>query len=163
MPRRPGPRRIYFDPEITYFKPRGVFLSDLEEVNLRVDELEALRLADFEGQEQIKAAKQMKISQSTFQRILSKARKKVAEGLILGKAIVVKGGEGKMVGFGRGRGAGMGRGGGRGRMGGQFAAGPGGSCVCTNPECKHEATHQAGVPCYQTKCVKCGSPMIRKR
>lgn len=61
-----------------------------------------------------------------------------------------------------GRNFGAGRGGGRGRMGGSFAAGPGGLCVCTNPGCRNEVTHPAGVPCYQMKCPKCGSPMIRK-
>ena len=67
-----------------------------------------------------------------------------------------------MFGRGRGLGGGLGRGGGRGRMGGQFTAGPGGVCVCTNPDCQHEVTHQAGRACYQLKCPKCGSPMIRK-
>ena len=43
-------------------------------------------------------------------------------------------------GFGRG-------GGGRGRMGGKFAAGPGGFCLCVNPECKNEIPHAAGIPC----------------
>jgi len=51
---------------------------------------------------------------------------------------------------------------GRGRMGGRFAAGPAGKCVCTNPDCGTEIAHQAGQPCYQLKCPKCGSPMIRK-
>jgi len=59
------------------------------------------------------------------------------------------GGEKMQRGFGRGR--------------GPFAAGPGGECICTNPECKHTVPHQAGVPCYSMKCPKCGSPMIRKR
>ena len=63
---------------------------------------------------------------------------------------------------GFGRGAGKGRGLGRGRMGGPFAAGPTGSCVCTNPECKNDILHQDGIPCYQTKCPKCGSPMVRR-
>ena len=60
-------------------------------------------------------------------------------------------------------GRGFGRSGGRGRMGGPFAAGVGGTCVCTNPECKYEVSHQAGIPCYQINCSKCGSPMVRKR
>ena len=59
-------------------------------------------------------------------------------------------------------GQGLGRNGGRGRMSGGFAAGPTGFCVCTNPECKHKDIHQPGVPCYQAKCSKCGSPMTRK-
>ena len=51
--------------------------------------------------------------------------------------------------------------GGRGRMRG-FAMGPGGECMCTNPKCGHTVTHQTGAPCYQMKCPKCGSPMVRK-
>jgi predicted DNA-binding protein (UPF0251 family) len=156
MPRRRKPRWVDFQPGITYFKPQGVTLASLKEVDLTLDELEAIRLSDLEGQEQIGAAKKMKVSQSTFQRILKAAHQKIAEALVKGKAIKVEGGEVIMP-RGRGRGAG------RGRMGGPFAAGPGGVCVCTNPECKNEVSHQAGVPCYQAKCPKCGSPMVRKR
>ena len=64
--------------------------------------------------------------------------------------------------FGRGIGLGRGRGRGRGRMTVPFAAGPGGICICTNPKCKNEVAHQAGVSCYQVKCPKCGSPMVRR-
>ncbi len=64
---------------------------------------------------------------------------------------------------GRGRGLGRVRGGsgGRGRMGGD-AAGLGGICICTNPDCRYEMQHQQGVPCYQLRCPKCSSPMTRK-
>ncbi len=160
MVRKQKQRNIGFYPEVIYFKPRGVPTYCLQEVCLTIDELEAIRLVDFEGKEQRQAAEEMGVSQSTLQRILAKARKKVAEGLVVGKAITAKGGEIKMIGFNRGRGGGFG--GGRGRLKGQFAAGPGGVCVCTNPDCAHEAAHLAGVPCYQQKCPKCGSPMIRK-
>jgi|UPI00037F4D8D uncharacterized protein len=167
MPNKMKVRQVAFDPEVTYFKPRGVALSSLKEVNLSLDELEALRLVDLAGQEQTIAAKKMAISQSTLQRTLVRARKKVAQALVEGQAIKIKGGEVIMVGFGRGRGQGGGRGfstgSGRGRMGGSFSAGLGGVCVCTNPDCQHETAHQAGVPCYQAKCPECGSPMIRKR
>lgn len=166
MPRKQKARKVSFSPQITYFKPRGVALSSLKEVNLSLDELEALRLVDWEGQEQVAAAKKMAISQSTLQRILVKARKKVAQALVSGLAIKIKGGEVIMAGFGRGRGQGGGRGRNglpAGRQGGSFTAGPGGTCICTNPDCQHEMAHQAGVPCYQAKCSKCGSPMIRKR
>jgi len=84
------PRRVLFDPNVVYFKPRAVPLSMLEEVDLGVDELEALRLCDYKNLEQIEAAKKMKISQSTLQRILASARKKVAEALIEGKAIKIQ-------------------------------------------------------------------------
>lgn len=60
----------------------------------------------------------------------------------------------------RGDGTGPPQGGqGRGRKGGPFAAGPGGSCVC--PKCGHKVAHQAGVPCVQVKCPKCGTAMTR--
>ena len=159
MPRPKRPRKVGFLPKITYFKPRGVPLSEMEEVALGVDEIEAIRLVDLNNLDQTEAAKEMEVSQSTLQRILDGARKKIAEGLIKGKAIKIEGGEVAMPRFGWG--ASQGRG--QGRRGGPFQAGPGGFCICVNPECKHEVAHLAGQPCYQQKCPKCGSPMIRKR
>jgi len=90
MARPIKPRKVIFNPDVTYFKPRAVPLSMMEEVNLGVDELEALRLCDFENLSQTRAAKKMKVSQSTLQRILSSAHKKVAESLIEGKAIRIQ-------------------------------------------------------------------------
>jgi len=90
MARPIKPRRVMFDPNVTYFKPRAVPLSMLEEVNLGVDELEAMRLCDLKGLSQIQSAKKMKISQSTLGRILASAHKKVAESLTQGKAIKIK-------------------------------------------------------------------------
>jgi predicted DNA-binding protein (UPF0251 family) len=83
------PRRVQFDPKAIYFKPRAVPLSILDEVELGVDEMEALRLCDLEGLDQVEAAKKMKISQATLCRILTSARKKVTEALIEGKAIKI--------------------------------------------------------------------------
>ena len=65
-------------------------LSMLEEVDLTLDELEALRLCDLENLEQEEAAKRMKIFQSTLSRILVSVRKKIAEALIKGKAIKIR-------------------------------------------------------------------------
>jgi predicted DNA-binding protein (UPF0251 family) len=90
MARPIKPRRVLFDPDVVYFKPRAVPLSTLEEIDLNVDELEALRLCDLRNLEQEEAAKRMKISQSTLSRILISARNKVAEALIEGKAIRIK-------------------------------------------------------------------------
>lgn len=83
------PRKLCFNPDVTYFKPRAIPLSSLEEVELRLDELEVLKLCDCEGLEQKKAAEKMKVSQSTLQRILASARKKVSEALVEGKAIKI--------------------------------------------------------------------------
>jgi len=90
MARPIKPRRVFFDPKVTYFKPRAVPLSMLEEVGLSIDELEALRLCDYKNLEQTEAAKKMKISQSTLQRILTSVRQKVAQALIEGKAIKIR-------------------------------------------------------------------------
>jgi len=121
-------RRISFQPDVTYFKPVGIPMSNLKETILSFDELEAIRLIDFEGMEQGKAGKKMKISQSTLSRLLRIGRKKLADAIINGQAIKIKGGDFEMV---RPRG---GRfrapaGGGKGRMGGPVAGGPGGVCV----------------------------------
>jgi len=83
------PRRISFNPNVTYFKPRAIPLAVLEDVNLRRDELEAIRLCDFKGFSQVKAAKKMKVSQSTLGRVLCSARKKIARALVEGKAIKI--------------------------------------------------------------------------
>ena len=85
-------RFINFNPETTYFKPQGIPLCSLEEINLTVDELESVRLKNYKGLEQIECAKKMKVSQSTFQRILSLANQKIADALINGKAIKINGG-----------------------------------------------------------------------
>ncbi len=89
MPRPRLCRRIEFNPNITYFKPQGVPMRDLEMVKLTAEEVEALRLKNTENLGQEEAAKKMNTSQSTFQRILSSAYKKITEALIEGKAIKI--------------------------------------------------------------------------
>lgn len=91
MPRTKCKRRISFTADITYFKPAGIPLRDLEEILLEQDEVEAIRLANLEGMYQEDAAKNMGISRQTFGRIISSANKKIAEGLINGKAIRIDG------------------------------------------------------------------------
>ena len=89
---RPKKARIIENiPEISQFSPRGR-PGRPNEVDLTLDELEALRYADFEGKSQKHAAQLMGISQQTFSRVLNKARKTVAEGLTGGKRIKVAGG-----------------------------------------------------------------------
>jgi len=77
MTRPKRPRKMGFSPEVTYFKPAGIPLSFLDQTSLSLDELEALRLADFNQIDQIDAAKKMKDYQKNFQRNQYSARKKV--------------------------------------------------------------------------------------
>jgi predicted DNA-binding protein (UPF0251 family)/predicted Fe-Mo cluster-binding NifX family protein len=79
-------------PGITYFKPAGIPLRFLQEVHLSVEQAEALRLKDIEGLEQTQAAVRMGVSRPTFQRVLTAARKHVADALLNGKAIRIEGG-----------------------------------------------------------------------
>jgi uncharacterized protein len=82
-------RMIGVSPAATYFKPRGIAMFMLEEVSLELDELEALRLADFEALYQADAAERMGISRQTFANIVERARHKVADALIHGKALKI--------------------------------------------------------------------------
>ncbi|MBN1162392.1 DUF134 domain-containing protein [Patescibacteria group bacterium] len=89
MPRPKRFRHIQFNPSVTYYKPRGVPMRHLEEIELSHDELEAVRLADCEELNQTAAAEQMKISQSTFQRIITSAHEKIGKALTEGMAIKI--------------------------------------------------------------------------
>lgn len=90
MPRPRLRRRIRFSPTARFFKPQGIPLRYLEQVELSHEELEALRLKHVKNLDQTKAAEQMNTSQSTFQRILTSAQKKVAEALVKGKSIRIE-------------------------------------------------------------------------
>ena len=92
MPRPQKERRIGHCAPVTYFKPQGIPLRMLEAVELAPDELEAIRLADYEELYQEQAAERMGVSRQTFGLIIARAHKKVAEALTHGKAIRVEGG-----------------------------------------------------------------------
>lgn len=72
----------------TAYKPTGIPVADLEKVTLFKDELEALKLCDFDGLTQEEAGREMGVSRGTAQRILASARRKVARSLSQGKAIL---------------------------------------------------------------------------
>ena len=84
-------------PNVTYFKPAGVPLRTLEDVQLSVEEAEAIRLKDLEGLEQEEGAERMNVSRPTFQRVLASARQKMADALLNGKAIRIEGGSFEMA------------------------------------------------------------------
>ncbi len=86
------PRRVEAEPQVTYYKPRGVPVSDLDVVDLSVEELEALRLVDLEGLEQERAAARMGVSRRVLWEELDRARRKVAGALVRGCAIAIRGG-----------------------------------------------------------------------
>ncbi len=83
-------RCIKSRPNAIYFKPRGIPLTELEEISVRLDEFEAIRLADHEGLYHEDAAGKMEISRATFGRILNEAHKKIAECLVKGMALRIE-------------------------------------------------------------------------
>ena len=83
-------RNIEFEPETLCFKPCGRRGCLLDRVVLRYDEMESLRLADYEGLYQEVAAQKMNISRSTFSRIATEARKKVTDAILNGKILMIK-------------------------------------------------------------------------
>lgn len=94
MQARGRPRKykvVRTNPKISQFSPRGR-PGRPEEVNLKVEEFESIRLTDYIGLNQKAAAQSMHISQQTLSRILKKARKTIANALINGRIIKIQGG-----------------------------------------------------------------------
>jgi predicted DNA-binding protein (UPF0251 family) len=132
---RPKCLRIVGDvPKIDYFKPRGIPLVNLEAVHLTVEELEAIRLVDFKGLEQEDAALEMRVSRRTLVRELKSGRKKIADALLYGKAIEIKGGN--------------------------FVSSDKRMFFCEDCGHEWEEKHGTGRP---EKCKKCGSNDIHRK
>ncbi len=148
MPRPFCCRRIGFMPGARYFKPHGASMHTpmhtMEEIILTMDELEAVRLADYEALYQEQAAEKMQISRPTFGRIVESAHKKIADALVNGRALRIEGGNVEMQDYGEGR-------------GGMRA---GGSCIC--PKCGGKVPHRPGMPCKDERCPTCGVRMMRE-
>ena len=90
-------RIVKFNPGVSYFKPRGIPMFDLEEVGLTIDEREAIRLADLLDLSHEEAGRRMGVSRATFGRIIKQARKTIADAMINGKAINIEGGNYKIL------------------------------------------------------------------
>ena len=82
-------RKIGLIPRTLHFSPRGR-PGRPDEVELSLDQWEALRVADWLGFSQLGGAKMMGISRASFGRILRLARKNVADALVHGKMIRIK-------------------------------------------------------------------------
>ena len=89
MPRGKKCRRICIVPKTRVFAPKGCSGQGLV---LTLEELEALRLSDYEHKEQGEAAALMQVSRGTYQRILASARHQVARALLEERALTISGG-----------------------------------------------------------------------
>ena len=87
--RRKKVRYIQKMPQTVQFSPRGR-PGRPDEIELRIDQFEALKLADFEDYEQAEGAQIMGISRPTFGRILREGRKIITDALVNGKIIRIR-------------------------------------------------------------------------
>ncbi len=85
-------RHITEYPKACYFKPQGIPMYELTESYLSLEGIEAIRLADYQGLNNEQSARLMKISRHTFGRILTAARRTMAQTLIEGQALRIEGG-----------------------------------------------------------------------
>ncbi len=87
MPRQKKQRCIANPPFFEGYKPVGISNYLLEEITLKPEEYEAIRLADYENLKQEDAAKKLDVSRPTFTRIYNSARKKIALAFVEGKML----------------------------------------------------------------------------
>ena len=87
--RRKKIRYIQKMPKILQFSPRGK-PGRPDEIELKIDEYEAIKLADFQGYNQDEGAQAMGISRPSFGRILRSARKIIADAVVNGKIIHIR-------------------------------------------------------------------------
>ncbi len=85
-------KMICQQPKCRMFKPSGVPIKASEVVELRLDELEAIRLSDIEDVYHEKAAELMGTSRPTYSKLLASAHKKIATAIIKGKPLSIDGG-----------------------------------------------------------------------
>ncbi len=94
-------RKVQETPEFNYFKPRGIPVTELDSIRLKVEELEAMKMVCYDGLSRVEAAEQMGISPRTLGRELNSGLVKVVDALLNGKAIEISGGyyvsEGEIV------------------------------------------------------------------
>ncbi len=163
-------RRVQSLPPAGRFEPVGASRASGQDVELSLDEVEALRLADLEAIYHEEAATAMGVSRSTYGRVLESARHKVALALWGGSARVIEGGaialrddgpagRGRGLGRGTGRGGGNRSGGGR-QLDGGLGFGAHGACIC--PKCGRTQEHQPGRPCKRERCPECGVALLRE-
>lgn len=83
-------RRVCAEPNCRGFAPQEE--KSAGEILLTVDEYEVIRLVDYEKQTHVQCAVQMKVARTTVTEIYERARFKVADSLVNGKALRISGG-----------------------------------------------------------------------
>ena len=90
MPRPRRCRRVCSEPDYIRFFPGGIPCDEM--VILTVDEYEVIRLIDLEKLTHEQCAQRMDISRTTVTEIYESAREKIADSIVNGKELMIKGG-----------------------------------------------------------------------
>ncbi len=85
-------RRINRPPFCRRFRPQGIPRRGLLQMELAIDEFEAIRLTDYLNYSHLEGARAMNISRPTFTRLVERARSKVAAALVEGRELTIGGG-----------------------------------------------------------------------
>jgi predicted DNA-binding protein (UPF0251 family) len=89
----PMPRKhkcCQFTPVHSVFKPRSIPTHRLDQVVLPVEFMETVLLCDLLGLDQEAAGQCMGVSRGTVQRYVNEARRRIADALINGKALMLE-------------------------------------------------------------------------
>lgn len=181
-------RKISQEPQIRCFKPEREDSNDIDPIEILIDEFEAIRLRDYLDIQQKRSAEIMGVSQPTFHRILSSARKKIADALINGTPLIIIGKDSetkyecnecgfewqhprkeykkcpdckspnihiiKDAEYSDSENLLLKR-----RSYGGTGLGVGAPTICKCPNCGYESSKKKSVPCSNTKCPKCETPL----
>lgn len=93
MPRPKKKRKVNYPPKMLGFKPFGIRFRDAEHVIMQFEEYEALKLVVYDNLSQDEAAEKMEVSRPTLTRIYNSALKKIGQGFVEGKSILIEGGD----------------------------------------------------------------------
>ena len=88
MVRPHSDKKIAFCPKFREFRPDSPECQE-KIIEITEAEVEALRLKNIEELDQTESAVRMKISQSTFQRLLTSAYKKISLALVEGRPLII--------------------------------------------------------------------------
>ena len=94
MPRKQRCRWIDSYPDHWEFSPEEA--ADKEPVVLTLDEFETIRLLDREGLTQEQCAERMGVARTTVTAIYERARRKVADALVYGRRLLIRGGNDRL-------------------------------------------------------------------
>ena len=93
MPRPCRCRRVCSEPLVDVFGPASEpDAGGVPPVVLLVEEYETLRIVDYEGRTHEQCAAQMRVSRTTVTEIYERARHKVADAIVNGRTLVIRGG-----------------------------------------------------------------------